>query len=392
MHQRKGMSAEAVERLRRLIYSTQEFRAHLPASEPDYDAVAKRARLPAAARQDLADCLRGVRLLVFVDFEAVAELLVFKFAELPALKERLAAAQESAGLRLVALFEYLLEMAMQGNSLFPQSPARLAAVAREALKSGRFDEARLAPLAELLLDPQTGAPRAGANAAMAADLDVVILSEHQRREGMTEWAWKSEQKYQDYRQEVLDHPEFQADWAALGRRFNLVRQRDSHGIIRRSPIPEGNWQRLTHPPPPAAGEPFQVAFDFFCWKWFLYGMRGDEPLPEKLFVTLTPSGTQLFIPGYWNLDPHRDIRWKAVTRLHRARGLAKQGPKLAANRRQRHDQLRRLLIAEGEAKQRGLRGEHRSSFLKQQAGLAAETDDRQVRRLIAEAKIRRVIH
>ena len=178
------------------------------------------------------------------------------------------------------------------------------------------------------------------------------------------------------------NPDFLVDWTTLKRLFQVDRCRDSRGIIRRSRLPERNWQRPTHPDLAVTTERFQVAFDLFCWKWFLYGMRADEPLVEKLTYTLTPYGTQIFIPGYWNFDPARDIDWTKVTRLHRARGLAKQGEKLAANRRGRADQLQRLKQADVEAKERKLRGKERYSFLKAKAGLAPVTDDAQVRRML----------
>jgi hypothetical protein len=43
---------------------------------------------------------------------------------------------------------------------------------------------------------------------------------------------------------------------------------------------------------------------------------------------LTPFGTMIFIPAYWSLDP---LNWRAITTLHKARGVPKQGPKLGAN-------------------------------------------------------------
>jgi len=147
-------------------------------------------------------------------------------------------------------------------------------------------------------------------------------------------------------------------------------------------LPERNWQRPTHPDLSVTVERFQVAFDLFCWKWFLYGMRDDDPLVEKLTYTLTPYGTQIFIPGYWNFDPARDINWNSVTRLHRARGLDKQGRKLAANRRDRATQVKRLRAADAEAKAQHLRGKTRYEFLKMKSGLALTTDDAQVRRLL----------
>jgi hypothetical protein len=54
-------------------------------------------------------------------------------------------------------------------------------------------------------------------------------------------------------------------------------------------------------------------------------MEGDRPLLLKLTVNLTPFGTMILIPGYWSFDPKRDLNWKAITALHRARGVQRYG-------------------------------------------------------------------
>jgi len=76
---------------------------------------------------------------------------------------------------------------------------------------------------------------------------------------------------------------------------------------------------------------FHAVFDVFCQRWHLYGMRGDQPLLLKLTANLTPFGTMIFIPAYWSFDPKRDLNWRAITALHKAREVPKQGPKLSAN-------------------------------------------------------------
>jgi hypothetical protein len=76
---------------------------------------------------------------------------------------------------------------------------------------------------------------------------------------------------------------------------------------------------------------FHAVFDVFCQRWHLYGMRGDRPLLLKLTANLTPFGTMIFIPAYWSFDPKRDLNWRAITALHKARGVPRQGPKLRAN-------------------------------------------------------------
>ncbi len=360
----KGISRESVERLRELIYSTKEFEPHLPASEPDWAAWLADAKLPPVNAEALVTQLRRAWLLPFADFPGIADLLVFQHTRLGVLREKFQQKGNDRAVRLCALFEMLVTMALQGNSLCPQNPVHLARLAQLSLKSPTPGRDRLDALLELFVEEKSATARTGNNASEAADFEIVLKSEHERREGLAEQAWKAPHKFTEYRQSLLDNPEFHADWASFKRHFEVARWRDSRGIIRRSRLPERNWQRPTHPDLGVTTERFQVVFDFFCWKWFLYGMRDDEPLLEKLTYTLTPYGTQIFIPGYWNFDPARDINWKSVTRLHRARGLEKQGQKLAANRRERAAQLKRLKRAEADANTRILRGKARYDFLK----------------------------
>ena len=85
---------------------------------------------------------------------------------------------------------------------------------------------------------------------------------------------------------------------------------------------------------------FQNVFGAFCHRWDLYGMEWDRPLLLKLTVNLTPYGTIMMVPRYWSFDPRRDLKWKAITRLHRARSAQKQGLKLGSNRAERREEAR----------------------------------------------------
>ncbi len=382
----KGISRESVERLRELIYSTKEFEPHLPASEPDWAAWLADAKLPPVNAEALVTQLRRAWLLPFADFPGIADLLVFQHTRLGVLREKFQQKGNDRAVRLCALFEMLVTMALQGNSLCPQNPVHLARLAQLSLKSPTPGRDLLDALLELFVEEKSATARTGNNASEAADFEIVLKSEHERREGLAEQAWKASHKFTEYRQSLLDNPEFHADWASFKRHFEVARWRDSRGIIRRSRLPERNWQRPTHPDLGVTTERFQVVFDFFCWKWFLYGMRDDDPLLEKLTYTLTPYGTQIFIPGYWNFDPARDINWKSVTRLHRARGLAKQGPKLASNRREQTSQLRLLAEADLDAHSLRLHGTARYEYLKNAIGLSLSTDDGQLRRMLRQAK------
>jgi len=382
MKRPSSRSREAVERLRARIHGTKEFAPHLPATEPDWATWVRKAGLAADKAEALQAELRLAWLLPFADFEGIADLLLFRHSRLAGVRQEFTQAGDARGLQMCALFELFTNLALQGNSLCPQNPVHLARQAQLAIESPGTGRDQLGALLDLLVDAASLNPRVGNNTAEVSDLETVVLSEHERREGLAEQAWKAGHKFTEYGRALLENPEFHADWQALKRHFKVARWRDSRGIIRRSRLPERNWQRPTHPDLSVTVERFQVAFDLFCWKWFLYGMRDDDPLLEKLTYTLTPYGTQIFIPGYWNFDPARDINWKSVTRLHRARGLEKQGEKLASNQRQRANQLSRLKAAAIEAREQRLRGRARYDYMKAQAGLAQATDEAQIRRML----------
>jgi hypothetical protein len=335
----------------------------------------KRVR-PSPAPDSTAESFQRLAQLAFADRDMLTTLLRFQEEELPALEK------SPATRRTGALFRQFVTMALQGNSMHPSDPAQLAFVARQALLEGAPMPKTLQVLATLLVGPD-GRPRTGNNALAPAHPDIVIAHEHQRRTGAFEVAYRSPVKYRDYQKQVEAAPEFHTDWQALKQRFKVDRYRDSHGIVRRTPNPEYGWRR---PAVLNMGDPataFQTAFDFFCWKWFLWGMRGDTPLVEQLFYAITPYGTQIFIPGYWSLDAARDIRWEEIKKLHAARGLKRQGEKTAANRLDRALLIARLQQANREAKQSGLRGADRYAYLKAQARLSPDTDDAQVRRWLA---------
>ena len=379
-------STEAVENLRRLVQSTAAFQPHLRPDEPDWEQMVKGLNLSPASARELVAALKRVWILPFADAPAMTDLVLFQFTQLPDIRTRLAGKKQAEGERLCALFELMISMSLQGFSPFPQNPAHLAQQIQKALESPDRNRAHLLPLLDLLIDPDTRQPDTGLNNANVADPELVILCEHERREGLTEGAWKAPFKYTEFQERVRENAGLQKDWQAIKKRFVVDDFRDRDGIIRRSKLEEGNWRQPISSDLSQTGHNFQVVFDFFCWKWFLYGMRRDEPLVQKLAYSMNPYGTMIFIPGYWSFDPKRDLNWDKILRLHRARGIERQGPKLGAGRQQKSAQLRKLLAAEATAKRMKLKGQPRYSFLKEKSGLSQQTDDAQVRRMLRDAR------
>ena len=115
-------------------------------------------------------------------------------------------------------------------------------------------------------------------------------------------------------------------------------------------------------------------------------MQGDRPLLLKLTANLTPFGTMIFIPAYWSFDPKRDLNWRAITALHKARDVPKQGSKLSANQSAARLESVRARRLWKEAGARKLRGEARISWMRKKLGKDMRTDERQLRRILAKAR------
>ena len=382
----KSDSTEAAENLRRLVQSTSAFQPHLRHDEPDWKNVVKALNLLPAASQELTSALKRVWILPFADVTSMTDLLLFQFTRLPTIRTQLATRQQSDSERLCNLFELMVSMSLQGFSPFPQNPTHVAQQIQKALEFPDRNRAHVLPLLELLIDSASGQPDTGLNNAHVADPEFIILCEHERREGLPEGAWKAPFKYAEFQERLRDNAGFKKDWQTIKARFDITNFCDRDGIIRRTKLEEGNWRQPISSDLSRADQNFQVVFDFFCWKWFLYGMKGDEPLVQKLAYSMNPYGTMIFIPGYWSFDPKRDLNWDKILRLHRARGIGRQGPKLGAGRQHKSAQLKKLLAAEAAAKRMKLKGQSRYSFLKEKSGLTQQTDDAQVRRMLRDAR------
>jgi hypothetical protein len=400
---------DALDALRSVIIGT---RSSDPGSdEPHWERWVAPLGLSSEATQALVSSLRRLWPLPFADKPTLADLLLFLHTRLPQVRAQAQASGDSQCRRLCSLFELLVGMGLQGNSVFPQNPTHIAQQVQQALETPIRADPFFDVLLGLLISVDGQSYRSGFNFAQVTDLREIIQYERGRRNGSPEWCWKTKHKYDLFAAQVKNTPEFHEDWRLLSKNFELDRYRDSQGIIRRSLLVEGNWRKPSFSNPIAVyqfpitsgsvegnwREPnlsdlrhednrFQVVFDFFCWKWFLYAMQGDEPLVQKLAVTLTPFGTQIFIPGFWSLDPARDINWAKVTRLHRARGTSKQGEKLAENQKAHKQLVKQIAKANQAAGQQKLRGKARYQYIKKSAGLVEAVDDAEIRRYLRRGR------
>jgi hypothetical protein len=210
--------------------------------------------------------------------------------------------------------------------------------------------------------------------------------EHAVQQGNYEPLIQARYKYDQIESRLADDRTFQAQWNSIKAQFDVRKFADHKGIIRRRLVTERSmrdhwpfrWTKTT--------DRFHAVFDVFCQRWNLYGMRRDRPLLLKLTANLTPFGTMIFVPAYWSFDPKRDLNWRAITALHKARGVQKQGPKLGANQlaaRQEATRTRHLWKKAGELR---LKGEARISWVLQKLNKDLRTDERQLRRILARSR------
>lgn len=209
--------------------------------------------------------------------------------------------------------------------------------------------------------------------------------EHAVQHGNYEPLIRAGYKYHQVEQELARDQKFQDQWSAIKAQFDVTKFADHKGIIRRRLVAERSmredwafrWRKTA--------DRFHVVFAAFCQRWNLYGMQGDRPLLLKLTANLTPFGTMVFIPAYWSFDPKRDLNWRAITALHKARGVQKQGIKLISNEQARRIEALRAAQLSKQAAALNLKGEARRSWIMAELRLDPRTDERQLRRILAKS-------
>ncbi len=220
--------------------------------------------------------------------------------------------------------------------------------------------------------------------------EAVAAQERDVQVGSYEGLISAQHKF-DLKEEMLSQKlEFKDDWELLKKLFDVDKYRDKKkGILRRRMALERNFRPEGWQFRWKTGEDrFRVAFDAFCHKWVLYGMEWERPLLLKLSVNVAPFGTMILIPRYWSFDHKRDLKWKAVARLHRSRDVHRQGVKLSASQLARYEDGMRALRLWRQARAAGLKGVALTSWVMGKLGWDARTDERQLRRLLRELKPR----
>lgn len=304
-------------------------------------------------------------------------LIRFLFEKLP----KLLADADPKRLMLAEAFAWCCYAFWQCGSAFPSFPENYALFLKDALLSPKPGRAALT-LAKMMLEFNAGEGRCGFNRLQLADADLIRQSETLVHEGKYEFYLRAQEKYDEYLFYLTNSEDFAAEWALLKEAFVIIRKK----MIRRTLMTERNWERGPGAEFTSAPEQFQALFDFFCWKYYLWGMDGDTPLLLKTSVVFTPYGTQLFIPGYLSFDPKRDLDFSKITRLHGARGVARQGPGFSIGRRELAGLKQRAKMAAAEAAQKKLKGDRRYQFICHSIGFRDGGDYRRLRKLLQKTK------
>jgi hypothetical protein len=213
--------------------------------------------------------------------------------------------------------------------------------------------------------------------------DVICAHENLVKGGSYESLIKAQHKFDAKEARLVKDSEFLVDWQWIKNNFDITKRQSDTGVIRRRMVSERNfrpedWNFSWR----STDDRFDNVFDAFCHKWTLYGMERDKPLLQKLSVNITPYGTMIVIPRYWSLDFNRDLKWRSITQLHHSREVPRQGAKLVANQSARRTQATVARSFLAEAKRLGLKGEARDFWVMERAGMPADSDPRQLRRLL----------
>jgi hypothetical protein len=210
----------------------------------------------------------------------------------------------------------------------------------------------------------------------------VATQEFLVQEGNYEQLIRSQLKFDEIEEKLATHPRFRKEWKLIESEWNVAKFANRSGVVRRRTVQERNFRTDWEFGWEGEQEQFQIVLDAFCHRWDLYGMLGDKPLLLKLSVNLTPHGTLIMVPSYWSFDARRDLKWKAISKLHRARGIQRQGPKMSSNRRDRRKQAAKAKTLWGEVCALGFRGTKRNHWVMDRMGWHPATDESKLKRLL----------
>lgn len=197
---------------------------------------------------------------------------------------------------------------------------------------------------------------------------------------LTETARK---KYEEFERALTGSKEFSRDWEMLKTLYPDYKKLGREFVLHRRQVNERGWSRGSGTPFESLADGFRAAFDLFCWKYYLWGMDlvKDVPLLLKPSVNVTPFGTQIFIPAYMSYDARRDFNHAKIAKLHRAKGVRRQGVAFSEARIENTNLAKRAQKLYADGKQLGFRGNALLDFVAKKIR-RPEIDYRTLRRLL----------
>lgn len=189
--------------------------------------------------------------------------------------------------------------------------------------------------------------------------------------GLYDFLAKQPEKFRETETRYLQDRDLRNFWSRVKSRFDLKRYGNARGVIRRTLSRERNFEPHLRFSWKARDKEkrFRILFDALCYRWCLYGFEKDKPLLLKISVNPTPHGTMIVIPRHWSLDSSRDIDWLAVSRVHKAHGTHRQGPKLSSGRIERDAMRATAKQFLEDARKQGLRGKMKDEFILRAMGV-----------------------
>jgi hypothetical protein len=330
---------------------------------------------------DWRECARAhLEKLRFADLKDTWPLIESLFTIVPEILNR-----EPVRKGLAEAYAWCCYAFWQCESGFPAFPETYASFLLEQLQaeqSRNFEMGSL--LASLFSNADDPQKWSGINHPRLEDPSVIRAHEALVRDGRYEELLNGRIKYDEYEGTVRASAELKNEWAEIKRLFpDQTKGRD---IIHRSLVPERNWVRGAGATFESEEASFRAILDVFCWKYYLWAIKGDEPLLMKPSIVFTPFGTEIFIPGYISFDPKRDLKLGVVSRLHRARGVRRQGDVFSVAWKEHEENAKLAFEYNEQAKAAGKKGDKRLGCVAKKLGRITNGGYREIRRLIAEGK------
>jgi hypothetical protein len=212
--------------------------------------------------------------------------------------------------------------------------------------------------------------------------EAIARYEHEVEKGRYHGMMRQPAKFEEMEAALKKDELLGAMWEEVKEQFATGRYRNKRGVIRRRLSQERNFREGWRFDWGEERSRFYAVFDAFCYAWDLYGMEKDKPLLMKVSVNPTPYGTLIFIPRTHSFDAYRDLDWGAIAQLHRAQGVAKQGPKLSRSRVELRREAARAKKLWEQAENKGLTGDERYEWVCRKMGKDERTDPSWLYRLL----------